>query len=93
MATASDVTPDFVLGIKQEVDDLKESVDTQMLAMQAQFASMQSQISAFDMQTLQTQIETMFDTKIKTAIAMSGKATFESEDRYHKPILESRAIQ
>ena len=77
-----DVTPDFVLQIRQEITDLQGNV----LALQ-QFAT------ASDPMLLKSEVEDMFDMKIKTAMATAAKPDFDSEKSYYKPILESKATQ
>ena len=53
----------------------------------------QQHASVTDIDVLKTQVEATFDTKIKTALAMTSRPAFNSESSYYKPILESEAIQ
>ena len=48
---------------------------------------------ANDNEVLKSQIENMLDTKIKTAMAMVARPSFNGEPSYYKPLLESKAIQ
>ena len=76
--TAPDVTPEMVLAMKQEIDDLRGNV----IALQ-QFANTN------DIELLKSQIEMVFDTKIKTAMATAARPTFDGEQSCYKPILEA----
>ena len=75
-------TNEMVLGMRAELDQ----VILQLTELQ-QFAN------ATDLDALKVQIEGMFDTKIRTAIAMTSKPVFDGESSYTRPILESKAIQ
>ena len=69
--TTGEVANEMVLQLWQEITDLQGNV----FALQ-QFAN------ANDRMLLKSQIEDMFDTKIKTAMAMAARPEFDSEKSY-----------
>ena len=80
--TAPVATNEMVLGMRVELDQVI-----------GQVTELQQFANTVDLEALKVQIEEMFDTKIRTAIAMSTKPAFDGESAYTRPILESKAIQ
>ena len=71
--TAPAVTPEMVIELREEMEGSKSDI-----------IALQQQASVTDMNVLRTQIDAMFGTKIKTALAMTSRPAFDSESSCHR---------